>query len=187
MQGADVSRDVIGLDLRQTHIRHLSVRIEQERHQTRFTEIRPIGDFLEGRRIRVSMALVGGDDMACCAPSHRYPLAVGDVRGEDGRRHDRGKDSKSDSKKRSTLTDSSSADELIMPRVPGLQQDICGSRDPPAMRKIKSTKPIPKAPGFRWHVGAQLWTEGHAPGVEAQDLTLDLPFFDPDQCAQLRI
>jgi len=90
-QGADVSRDVIGLDPSQTHIRHLGVRIEQERHQARFTEIRSIGDCLERRRIRVSMALVGSDDMARCAPPHRYPFAVGGVGGEDGRCDDRGK------------------------------------------------------------------------------------------------
>jgi len=90
-QGADVSRDVIGLDPSQTHIRHLGVRIEQERHQARFTEIRPISDFSKGRRIRVSMALVSGNDVARCAPPHRYPFAVGGVGGEDGRCDDRGK------------------------------------------------------------------------------------------------
>ena len=90
-QGADVSRDVIGLDLSQTHIWHLGVRIEQERHQARFAEIRPISDFSKGRRIRVSMALVSGNDVARCAPPHRYPFAVGGVGGEDGRCDDRGK------------------------------------------------------------------------------------------------
>jgi len=37
------------------------------------------------------MALVSGNDVARCAPPHRYPFAVGGVGGEDGRCDDRGK------------------------------------------------------------------------------------------------
>jgi hypothetical protein len=59
------------------------------------------------------MALVGSDDMARCAPPHCYPLAVGGVGGEDGRCHDRGKDSKDGSTKRCALIDASSGRRRI--------------------------------------------------------------------------
>jgi hypothetical protein len=64
------------------------------------------------------MALVGSDDMARCAPPHRYPLAIGGIGGEGGPRHDRGMNSKSSSKKYCTLIDSS-GDRRQIDHTPG--------------------------------------------------------------------
>jgi hypothetical protein len=52
------------------------------------------------------IALVGGDDMARCAPPHRHPFAVGGVCGKDGTGDERGNNSHSGDAKRDTLIDS---------------------------------------------------------------------------------
>jgi hypothetical protein len=54
------------------------------------------------------MTLVGSDEVARCAPPHRYLLAVGGVGREDGRPYDRGIDAKSGSTKRCAPISSSS-------------------------------------------------------------------------------
>src|SRR5271168_2387441 len=80
-QLVNVGRNVIRLEARQIHVGHLSVRVEQKCHQTRFAEIWPPGDLLEGRCIGGGLALVEADQMACCAPPLRQPLSVGNVGG----------------------------------------------------------------------------------------------------------
>ena len=56
-QPAYIGRDVAGLDPGQIHVRHLGVRIEQERRQSILGEIRPLGDFLKRRRVGIGLAL----------------------------------------------------------------------------------------------------------------------------------
>jgi hypothetical protein len=64
--------------------RHLSVRVEQKCHHTRFAEIRPPGDLLEGWCIGGGLALVEADHMARGAPPLRQPLSVRNVDGGRG-------------------------------------------------------------------------------------------------------
>src|ERR1700674_5250511 len=64
--------------------RHLGMGVEQKRHETRFAEILPFCDLLEGRRIGVGLALIARDHMARRAPPLRQPLAVEGVSRKDG-------------------------------------------------------------------------------------------------------
>jgi Homeodomain-like domain len=101
--------------------------------------------------IRIHLALLAGT----------YPLAVGGVGGEDGRRHDRGKDSKSASKKRSTLTNSSSGRRRT-DHAAGSWITTKHMRFPkfPCHEKNQIDQANSKAPGT-WVLNYGLLTEGH--------------------------
>jgi hypothetical protein len=93
-QLVDVGRDVTSLEAGQIHVGHLSGWVEQKCHHTRFAEIAPSGDLLEGWRIGGGLALVEAHHMARGAPPLRQPLAVGSVGGERGSDNDRDENSK---------------------------------------------------------------------------------------------
>jgi hypothetical protein len=66
----------------QIHVRHLGVRVEEERHQAILIEVRPFGDFLEWRGVGVRLALRAGDHMAGRAPALRQSFTVERIGGE---------------------------------------------------------------------------------------------------------
>jgi hypothetical protein len=76
-QRRHIRRDIAGLVAGQIHVRHLGVRVEEERHQAIFIEVRPFSDFLEWRGVGVRLALGAGDHMAGRAPALRQSFTLG--------------------------------------------------------------------------------------------------------------